>query len=293
MALPELGLVAVFVRVVELEGFTAAANALGLPKSSVSRSVAQLEESLGVRLLQRTSRKLSLTDAGRAFYDRVREPLCGVLDAMNDASESQRQPSGVIRLSAPPDLGSAMLAPPITEFVRKHPQIRVELSLTNRMVDLVAERFDLALRATPRLEDSSLVARKILGGVGGLFAAPSYLKRRGKPRTLAEVEGHDCVLFRAHDGRAIWRLQGPHGAEQVEVRGAISADDLGFVRRAVVAGAGIAFLPGTPLPDDELVRVLPDHCAEGGALYVVMPSGRHVPARVALLRDFLIAKLAP
>src|SRR5687767_2518928 len=128
MPLPDLGLVTVFVKVVELEGFTAAAKALGLPKSSVSRSVAQLEESLGVRLLQRTSRTLSLTDAGRAFYDRVREPLSGVLDAMNDVTESQREPRGMIRLTAPADLGSTILVEPIAEFVRANPQIRIELS---------------------------------------------------------------------------------------------------------------------------------------------------------------------
>jgi DNA-binding transcriptional LysR family regulator len=292
VSLPDLGLVAVFVKVVELESFTAAATALGLPKSSVSRSVSQLEESLGVRLLQRTSRTLSLTEAGRAFLERVREPLAGLLDAMNDAAESQREPRGLIRLTAPPDLGSGILAEPITEFVRRHPQIRLELSLTNRMVDLVAERFDLALRATARLDDSTLVARKIVGSIGGFFASREYLQRRGVPRTLADLESHDCVLFRANDGQATFRVNGPKGPEEIEVTGALSADDFGFVRRAIAAGAGIGFIPGEPFGDHDLVRVLPDYSSEGGSLYVVMPSGRHVPIRVTLLRDFLIEKLS-
>ncbi len=261
MAVPDLSLIAVFVKVVELESFTAAAKALGLPKSSVSRSVAQLEEALGVRLLQRTSRKSSLTDEGRAFVERVREPLAGVLEAMSDAAESQREPRGLIRLTAAPDLGSALLAAPIAEFARKHPLIRVELTLTTRIVDLVAERFDLAIRATPRLEDSSLVARKTSGSEGGLFASPEYIKRRGKPRSVAELSEHECVVFRGHEGHTTWRLLGPNGPEQIEVRGG------------------------------DLVRVLPDYTPEAGSLFVVMPSGRHVPARVVLLRDFLHEKL--
>lgn len=290
VSVPDLGLVAVFVKVVELESFTAAASALGLPKSSVSRSVAQLEEGLGVRLLQRTSRKLSLTDAGRGFFDRVREPLNGVVDALDSAAESSRAPSGIIRITAPPDLGYTLLAAPLAEFLIEHPQIKIDLSLTSRVVDLVQERFDLALRATERgLEDSTLVARRLGGPRTGLFASPAYLKRRGKPRTAAELAEHDCILFRAHDGRTVWRLQGSKGEERVTVSGPINVDDINFVRRAVAEGAGIGTLP--VIAESEAVRVLPDYTLPGGALFLVMPSGRHVPARVALLRDFLIDKL--
>lgn len=290
MSVPDLGLVAVFVKVVELESFTAAATALGLPKSSVSRSVTQLEEGLGVRLLQRTSRKLSLTDAGRGFFDRVREPLNGVVDAMGTAADSSRTPAGTIRFTAPPDMGHALLGAPLAEFVRKYPQIRVDLTLTSRVVDLVQERFDLALRATERLEDSSLVARRLGGPQLGLFASAAYLKRRGTPTTVAELEDHDCVLFRAHDGRAVWRLRGPNSSESVNVSGAINVDDMAFVRRVVVEGAGIGLLPG--LRERELVHLLPDHSLEATAvLYLVMPSGKHVPARVTLLRDFLVERL--
>lgn len=289
MSVPDLGLVAVFVKVVELESFTAAASALGLPKSSVSRSVSQLEEGLGVRLLQRTSRHLSLTDAGRGFYDRVREPLHGVVDALDTAAESSRSPSGVIRMSAPPDMGGTLLAAPIAEFLRKYPDIKIDLVLTGRMVDLVSERFDLAVRATERLEDSSLVARRIGGPALGLYASASYVKRRGKPKTVAELSAHDCVLFRAHDTRATWRLDGPSGEERVDVTGPINADDMGFIRRMVAEGLGIGLLPS--IFDKDLVRILPEHTLRAGSLHLVMPSGRHVPARVSLLRDFLLEKL--
>jgi DNA-binding transcriptional LysR family regulator len=290
MTVPDLGLVAVFVKVVELESFTSAANALGLPKSSVSRSVSQLEEALGVRLLQRTSRQLSLTEAGRGFFDRVREPLHGVVDALDTAAESNRSPSGVIRLTAPGDMGGSVLAAPLSEFVRKYPDIKLELTLTSRVVDLIQERFDIAIRATQRLEDSSLVARRIGGPAVGLFASSAYLKRRGKPKTVAELADHDCILFRAHGTRATWRLEGPNGEERVDVTGPINVDDIGFVRRAIEEGVGIGLLP--MLFRSEAVRVLPEHrSASAGSLFVVMPSGRHIPARVALLRDFLLDKL--
>ncbi len=290
MSLPDLSLVAVFVKVVELEGFTAAANALGLQKSSVSRSVAQLEEALGVRLLQRTSRKLSLTDEGRAFFERVREPLSGVLDAMDCVVESTGEPRGTIRFSAPPDLGAQILAEPVASFVRAHPLIHVDLVLTNRLVDLVAERIDIALRATAKLEDSTLVARRIPGPRIGLFASPGYVKLRGAPATVAELAAHDCVLFRGHEGQATWLLHGPSGEESVRVRGPINADDFGFIRPAMSEGAGIGMLPLISHADD-LVRILPEHTMEGGAMYLVLPSGRQVPARVKLFRDFLAERL--
>lgn len=290
VALPDLSLVAVFVKVVELEGFTAAATSLGLQKSSVSRSVAQLEEELGVRLLQRTSRKLSLTDEGRAFFERVREPLSGILDAMEGVVESTGEPRGTIRFTAPADLGAQILAEPITAFVRKHPRIHVELVLTNRLVDLVAERIDLALRATGKLEDSALVATRIPGPRIGLFASPAYIKRRGAPATVGELAQHDCVLFRGQHGRASWTLHGPAGEERVTVTGPISADDFGFIRPAMSEGAGIGMLP-LIAPAEDLVRILPDHTMEGGAMFLVLPSGRQVPARVKLLRDFLAERL--
>jgi DNA-binding transcriptional LysR family regulator len=290
MKVPDIGLVAVFVKVVELEGFTAAATALGIPKSSVSRSVAQLEEGLNARLLQRTSRKLSLTDAGRAFYERVREPVGGVIDAMADAAESSRDPSGTIRFTAPSDLATEVLAGPIAEFTRDHPRIRLELILTNRVVDLVAERVDLALRATTKLDDSTLVARKIASPRTGLFAAKSYVERRGKPETLEELAEHDFVVFRPHGRESIFRLVGPQGEELVELQGTIAVDDFSFVRRAVEEGAGIGMLPAFGTRAD-LVRILPDYSTIGGSIYLVMPTGRQVPARVALFRDHLLAKL--
>jgi DNA-binding transcriptional LysR family regulator len=286
--------VVLFARVVEGGSFTAAARTQGLPKSSVSRQVARLERDLGVRLLQRTTRHLGLTDAGQAFFDRVRGAIAGLEEAADAVRELGSEPRGVVRVTAPADAGSLGIAEAVVRFVRRHPAIHVELVLTSRVVDLVAEGFDLAVRAG-RLADSTLIARRIGSSDLGLFAAPSYLRRCGPPKDLADLAHHDCVLFRAHGGRASWRLTGSHGEQTVEVAGAVSADDLDFCARAVVAGAGVGLLPrvlGRPrVGADRLVPVLPEWRLAGGALQIVLPSSRFVPARVALLRDFLVEHL--
>jgi DNA-binding transcriptional LysR family regulator len=288
----DLGKIATFVRVVETESFTAAAEALGLPKSSVSRSVARLEEELGVRLLQRTTRRLGLTEAGAAFYQSVRSALSAVDEAVSAAADLGTEPRGLVRLTAPVDLGD-FLADPLTRFSKKYPQIQLDVVLTARVVDMVREGFDLALRAS-RLVDSTLVARKIGTFAHGLFAAPAYLKKRGVPRTLAELASHDCVLFRAR-GRMILTLRGPRGDEQVEVTGNLATDDLTFVISTAAAGAGVAYLPLTlaarAVADKRLVRVLPDYAWVHSDLSLVIPSGRYIPSRVSLLRDFLAAEL--
>jgi DNA-binding transcriptional LysR family regulator len=286
--------VAVFVRVVETGSFTAAGAALGLPKSSVSRSVSRLELELGVRLLQRTTRSVHLTDAGHAYYQRVARALSGLEEAQSAVSDMQASPSGLVRLTAAVDIGVNILAGLVARFVRKHPTIHVELVLTGRIVNLVDEGVDLAVRAG-KLDDSSLVARKVGTTESRLFAAPGYLRRRGTPKTLADLAQHDCVLFRGRRGRSGWELLGPKGLEKVDVTGLVSADDFAFVRQMLLAGAGIGLIPWTVSAQDierkRLVRVLSEYAAPGGALHVVYPSARYVPQRVALLRDFLVQGL--
>jgi DNA-binding transcriptional LysR family regulator len=286
--------VALFVRVVESGSFTAAAAATALPKSTVSRSISHLESDLGVRLLQRTTRKLALTDAGQAFYDAVRPPVAAIDEADAATRERGSDPRGVVRLTAPPDF--MRLAPLVVELSKKHPGLRVELTLTSRAVDLVSEGFDLAVRAG-RLEDSTLVARRVGAAQQALFAAPAYLRRRGRPRTIADLATHDWVLYRAAGGRANLHLDGPDNAvETVEVSGALVADNMGFCAAAVEAGAGLALLPVLSVVDGldagNLEPVLPGWTSgSGAAVYVVLPTARHVPARVAVVRDFLVERL--
>jgi DNA-binding transcriptional LysR family regulator len=290
----DLNRISVFARVVEAGSFTAAAAALGVGKSSVSRSVAALEAALGIRLLQRTTRRLSLTDAGRAYYEHARDALAGLDEAAQAASALGAEPRGLVRLTAPVDLAD-VLAAVSAAFLRAHPAVRVEAILTSRYVDLVAEGVDLAVRAGV-LRDSSLMARKIGDTELALFASPAYLDRAGRPRRLADLAHHECVLYRAGLGVATWRLAGPRGLESVEVRGRSDSDELAYVRAALVAGQGVGLVPLTSVRGlaeaGQLERVLPRHALRAAPVHLVWPTRRFEPAAVALLREAL-AKALP
>jgi DNA-binding transcriptional LysR family regulator len=291
----DLNRVSAFVRVVHDGSFTAAARSLGLPKSSVSRAVTQLEQDLGIRLLHRTTRQLHLTDGGAAFYERVSRALGDINEATAAASDMQAEMSGVVRVTAPIDLGVWALAPIIARFVKKHPKIRVDLSLTGRVVDLVAEGFDLAVRAGP-LRDSSLIARRVGALEAVAYASPKYIARRGEPKTVEELASHDCVLFRAMNGKATWELARADGAiASVEVTGPVACDDLSFVRKAVMAGCGIGIVPSFLCVRAEkrglLVRVLPDWSLHGAVMHLAYPSARYVPQRVIVLREYFASQL--
>lgn len=286
--------VPLFVRIVESGSFSAAAADLGVQRSSVSRGIARLEKALDVRLLQRTTRKLGLTDAGQAFYERVRGAVSGIEEALDTAREFGHEPRGTVRMTTLPDSAHFNLAEVIAEFAKKYPHIRVELVLTARTVDLVAEGFDLAIRAG-RLVDSSLIARRVGPTPLALFAAPSYLKRAGVPESLADLKRHECVLFRSRGPKATWHFTGPNGEEAASVQGQVSADDMTFLTRLCMAGAGIAVIPVAlarePALSGAISLVLGEYRVNGGSVYVVLPSASFVPARVALLRDHLVEHL--
>lgn len=290
----DLNHIAVFVAVAEQESFTGAAATLGLPKSSVSRTITKLEEELGVRLLERTTRKLSLTDAGARYYARSRLALSDLGDATAEVGDLGTEPRGIVRLTAPNDVGVLALSDLLAEFARLYPLIHVELTLTSRVVDLVGEGIDLAIRGGT-LPDSTLIARKLFDSELALYGAPGYLERRGSPENLLALARHDCVLFRAKNARITWHLTGPGGVESVEVSGRVGADDLLFVQCAVESGLGIGLVPialAQKCPSSRsLVRVLSEYSVPGPAAYIVAPPGRYQPARVTLLRDFLVERL--
>jgi DNA-binding transcriptional LysR family regulator len=286
-----LNRVAVFARVVEAGGFTPAARTLGVPKSSASRSVRQLEEALGVRLLQRTTRRLRLTSAGQAYYERVASALAGLEEARAAAAEAQDTPRGLVRLATPTEWGSWLIAPVVAEFVGRYPEIRIDVSFTGRDVDLVREGFDLALRVG-RLKDSSLIVRTVGTVAGGLFASERYVARRGAPETPEALASHDVVRYRKEGELTRLQLEGPNGSESVSVDGPVATDDLGFVFEAVRLGMGIGLLPVSGCVSHlGLVRVLPAYAKPGLMLSVVYPSSRYVPLRVALFRDALVEHL--
>lgn len=282
-----------FVRVVETGGFTRAAEALGLPPSSVSRSVARLEEDLGVTLLERTTRKVTLTEAGRAFFERARDALVGLEEATALALDAAQAVHGVVRVAVPPDFG-ATTGGLFAAFMDRHPRIRVELTFTNRGAELVGDLVDLAV-SIGRLPDSSLMSRKLGQATDRLFASPGYLAARGRPRTVADLARHDAVLPRAIGGEARWELTGPRGVERVDVKARLVADHVQLVADAVIAGLGIALLPSflgdRGVEQEQLVAVLPRYGVPT-ALHVLTHGGRHLPRRVALLRDALVESLS-
>lgn len=289
----DLNELAVFSAVARHGGFTAAAKALGMQKSTLSRMVARLEERLETRLLLRTSRQLSVTEAGRAFLERCDEGL-RLLDAAEGVVEPVEQAVGTVRLTAMPDFAARYLTALVGQFAKEQPRVQVELILTTRLVDLLEERVDLAIRSGP-LPDSSLVARRI--GTAGrcLVASPGYLEAHGRPRTVADLARHDCLAYRTTDGSVTWRLLTSTGPKNVRLKARLAADDFTVLREWALAGLGITMLPGfvveEGLASGRLVAVLRSSVPEQVPLFLVHPQGRHVPARVRLLHDFLVERL--
>jgi DNA-binding transcriptional LysR family regulator len=285
-----------FVRVVESASFSSASRKMGVPKSSLSRRVARLEAALATRLLHRTSRSLSLTEVGRELYERATASLRLLGEATLAASEGSELPRGTVRVSAPSDVGAEVLPALVASFVARYPDVRVEVEVAAPMTDLVEGGYDLAIRGG-RQHDSSLTIRKLQEMKFRLFAAPAYLGRTRVPRKVDDLAKLACILFRTRRGKSRWVLHGKRGQVEVDVTGAIAADDLAFIRRAAIAGAGVALLPeivGEQMVESgALVRVLPDYHATGNALYLVYPAAKQMPLKVAKFRDHLLQHFAP
>lgn len=289
----DLNRAATFIRVVEAGNFTRAAEALNLPTSSISRSVQKLEDDLGITLLERTTRRVALTEAGRAFFERAREALAGLEEANSLALDAAKEAHGVVRAAVPVEM-SANMGSVFGTFLEKHPRIRIELTFTNRGAELVGDLVDIAV-AAGRLPDSSLVTRRVGNATHRLYASPEYLARRGTPRTVADLAKHDAIADRAIGGEARWELVGPRGAEHVDVNARIIGDSTAFIADAARAGLGIAMLHTwygeAGVRDGSLEAVLPRFSAET-ALHVLTHGSRHLPRRVMLVRDFLVETLA-
>lgn len=296
MADANLDDLAVFVRVVDRGGFASAARELGVPTSTVSRAVERLESAGRVRLLQRTTRNMKPTSEGRDLYAAVLPAVSALRAAARTLEPATHQPRGRLRVTAPNDLCSSFLSNVIVAFAERFPLIDLDFSLTNQHVNLVNEGFDVAVRATADLGDSSLVARKLGQLELRLYASPQYLERRGAPETWKDLARHQCVVFRAKDLERTWALESAGGDATVTARGRIGGDDLLFVRSMIVAGAGIGLLPHINAASDEasgrIVRVLPAWRSRGASLYVVYPSSKNVPARVTAFRDFVVDAFA-
>jgi DNA-binding transcriptional LysR family regulator len=283
---------AVFARVVESGGFAGAARELGAPTSTVSRTIARLEALIGARLFHRTTRAMRPTSEGRELYASVGPAVTTLRRAARPIEPATRKPKGRVRVTAPSNLCATFLADVIVAFLDRYPLVQLDFSLTNRRENLVDEGFDVALRAAARLDDSTLVARKLGSLEHRLYASPAYLSAHGAPESVADLHDHRCVVFRAKDLEKEWALHGAEGDAGVSVHGRLGGDDFTFVQSLVIAGAGIGLLPHLNCAADEaqgrLVRVLPGFAARGASLYIVVPSARNVPERVTVFRDFVI-----
>ena len=230
----------VFTKVVQAGSFRAAARELGMPKSTVSRRVSELEERLGARLLQRTTRKLSLTDVGAAYFRRCTRIVAEIEEADFEVMKSQSTPRGVLRLSVP--FNFSFLGPTVTEFLRRYPETKIEMLCTDRVVDLVEERIDVAIRVG-QLADSTLISRSLGRGTTVVVAAPSYVGRRGVPESPGDLKAHDCLVFGAGHARNHWKLQSGKTTEEVAVSARIVVNDFDIVQEAALSGLGVAMLP--------------------------------------------------
>lgn len=287
--------IVVFARVVEAGSFTAAARLLGMPKTTVSRRIAALEREVGVRLVQRTTRSLNLTDAGRLYYEQSSQALRAIEDANLQLAEARAEPSGTIRISAPVGFAGHFLTRAAFDFLAAHPKTRVELHLTDDTLNLVGNRIDLAFR-TGILSDSTLIARKLGATHRILCASPDYLARQGVPAVSADLARHHCVIAGSSTGGAHWVLDGPRGQETVAVSGRFAANEMQAVIGAAIAGYGIAQLPyqaaEAPIRDGRLRRVLGDYTTPAGGLYAVYPSSRHVSPLVRIFIELAAERLA-
>ena len=282
----------IFTRVVECHSFTSAALTLSMQKSTVSRRIAQLEERLGVRLLNRTTRKLRLTEVGQAYYERCRQIMQEFAEAEEAIMQLQSEPTGLLRVSSPIEFGQLFLGGVVGDFMCRYPAIQVEVELTTRMVDPVEEGVDIVIHRG-RPQDSSLVARPMMSSPRQLFASPAYLAEHGTPQKPEDLIQHRCIHTLMDDGRK-WHFLQP--SVSVPVNPVLTVNNITFAREAAVSGAGIINVPAfiaEPLVEQGVLgRVLEQCVLPSTELYALYPSRRFQAMKVKAFIDYLIEQLS-
>lgn len=285
-----------FVKIVEGGSLSAAAEHLNLARSAVSRRLTELEARLGATLLNRTTRRVNLTDSGRAYYQSAMAILADLEEAESALAQSGCDLNGGIRVALPLSFGLLHLAPLIESFMRRHPGLRFDLDFSDRHLDLMQEGFDLAIRIAD-LADSSFIARRLVPIRHVLCASPAYLARAGTPREAADLDKHVCLAYSNQANPGLWRFRGPDGSPgSVRVPPRLLANSGEFLMRAGLAGEGLLLLPTfylrEALREGALVRLLPDHVWPELAAYALYPPTRHLSRRVRVFIDFLAEELA-
>lgn len=287
----ELATLRAFVKVVQTGSFTRAAEALNTQKAYLSRVVTQMEKELGARLLERTTRSLSLTEIGREFFERAVGILASVDDAQRAVQKAQGEPRGVLKLTCGVEFGMIAVSAWIARYLELYPQVRVDAEFTGRIVDIVHEGFDLAVRVGP-LADSTLTARKLGELRYGLFAAGAYLARRAAPGHPADLEAHDILSFAGGSHQATWSLSSGNQQERVTLQPRMKANNVFAVRDAAIAGLGIAQLPlivATPnIRTGQLVPILSDWSLPTVPVHAVFASARYLTPKVRGFIDLAV-----
>ena len=284
----------IFAKVIQTGSFSLASQLLGIPKSTVSRKILELEERLGTRLIQRTTRKLSLTDVGRLYYAHCARIVAEVEEAERAVSSLQQSPRGVLRVTAPVNI--SFLGPILADFLQQFPEVQLDLVCTDRVVNLVEEGFDVGIRAG-LLADSGLMARRLGSLQRYLVASPAYVSRRGAPETPQALTRHDCLVFGVGNERLSWPLMREGRTEGIEITPRLVVNDLEVLHEAAVAGLGIALLPATRCTGDfqqeRLMQLLPGWHLPETPVHAVYPSNRHLSSKVKAFVDHLQRHFLP
>lgn len=288
-----------FTLVADTRSFTRAAEKLGLSKSAASRRVAELEARLGVRLLHRTTRSISLTQAGQGFFERVAQILADLDDAERSVTSELAAPRGTIKIAAPASFGMRHLGGAIAGFIETYPEVNIEMDVSDRFVDLVDEGYDLAVRIG-QLKDSSLIARRVCPIRMVVCASPAYLARRGVPQTPDDLAGHDYLIYTGRSQPGLLSFRKEPGSEEVravKVQGRLCINNGDMLREAAIAGLGIVdqptFIVGEDLIAGRLRPLLLDYTLSPGALHCVYPANRHLSPKVRVFVDYLAARFGP
>jgi len=282
----------IFVRVTDKMSFSAAADELDISSSSVSKQIAQLEQRVGAKLLQRTTRRLSLTEVGEAYYQQCLAVLREVDESDNLVSQLQGAPRGTLKINANMTFGQLLLSRAVNEFMAEHGELSVDITLDDRMPDLVRDGFDLAIRiAEPELPNSSLVARQIAAIPLYIVASRDYLQRQGRPASAAQLLEHNCLVFVHASNADLWRVERQGGVETVRVSGDLRANNSLVAREAVVAGRGIAslayFVIEQQVLSGQLERVFADAQPEVLSVFAIYPDRRYLSPKVSVFIEFL------
>lgn len=289
--------IAIFVRVVAAGSFTAAAAAMDVSQPVVSKAVSRLEKKLGLRLLNRTTRRLSLTEAGAELYRQSAEALATIENAELEIARYQTEPRGILRVNAPTSFANLHLVPRIAQFLDANPSVTLDLTLDDKVIDLIAERYDVAIRIGA-LESSELVARRIAPCRVVICAAPAYLARRGKPEKTEDLLSHECLLYTLGRDPRAWRIADERGKEfAIPLRGRLHSNNGATLRDAAVQGLGLTFLPTFYVADDlcagRLVRVLERLKMPELGVYAIYPERRSLSPKVRAFIDFCVQNFGP